>query len=202
MCNFNKCSSVKDSVSKKSTDLELIQKIKEGDEPSYTILIERHQNYAFTIALRILQNREDAEEIAHDAFIKAFKSIDKFKGESKFTTWFYRIVVNLAISKRRKKQIPIDDIDEANVSHYSTFNDLGGMNGIDRRFFINKALELLNDEERILLTLYYFKELNMDEIEEVTGIDKGNLKVKIFRARKKMAQKLTGILKSEVHSLL
>jgi len=189
-------------VSIKYSDLELIARIKEGNQTSFAVLIERHQNYAFTIALRIVQNREDAEEIAHDAFLKVFRSINNFRGESKFTTWFYRIVVNIAISKRRKKQLPIDDIDEANVSHYSTFDDLGGMNTADRHFFIHKALAQLNDEERTLLTLYYFKELSLEEIEEISEIDKNNLKVKLFRARKKMAIRLTSILKNEVYSLL
>lgn len=184
------------------TDSELIDKIKKGNKVSYNILIERHKNYAFTIALRIVQNREDAEEIAHDAFLKAFRSINKFKGESKFTTWFYKIVMNIAISKLRKKKLPVDNIDEVNITHYSIFDDGEKMNITDRRLFINKALEQLNTEERTLLTLYYFKELNLEEIEEIMDLNKNNLKVKIFRARKKLAARLTGILKDEVHSLL
>lgn len=189
-------------MSNKSTDLELIEKIKEGDEASYKLLIERHQNYAFTIAVRVVQNKEDAEEIAHDAFLKAFKSINNFKMESKFTTWFYRIVVNMAISKRRKKQIQTEDIDESNIGHYGTFEDVDQMGADDRRFFIDKAMSYLNDEERTYLTLYYFDEMNLEEVEAITGTDKNNLKVKIFRARKKLAQKLTVLLKDEVHSLL
>lgn len=199
---MNPSCGVQEPVSNKYTDLELIEQIKVGDESSYRLLIERHRNYAFTLALRVVQNKEDAEEIAHDAFLKVFKSIENFKMESKFTTWFYRIVVNMAISKRRKKKILTEEIDDVNITGYSTFDDLGGMNQADRQFFLDKALGQLNDEERTLLTLYYFKELNLEEVEEISGIDKNNLKVKIFRARKKLASRLTHMLKNEVHSLL
>ena len=189
-------------MSDKSTDVELIEQIKEGNRASFELLIERHKNYAFTLAVRIVQNKEDAEEIAHDAFLKAFKSIGNFKMESKFTTWFYRIVVNLSISKRRKKYIDTEEINDTNMSHYGTFDEVNEMNSADRRFFIEKAMNSLNDEARTLLTLYYFEEMSLEEVEAITGVDKNNLKVKIFRARKKLAQELTILLKDEVHSLL
>ena len=186
------------------SDIQLIEKIKAGDMTSFEVLVNRHKNYAFTIADRILQNEEDAEEVAHDAFVKLLTSLDKFKGESKFTTWFYRIVMNMAISRTRKKKIRTEDIDNqpTGIATYSSFEEFGGLNVKDRNYYLNQAVGRLKEEERLLITLYYFDELDLDEIEEVTKIDKGNLKVKIFRARKKLAELLKKMLPSELESIL
>ena len=186
------------------SDIQLIEKIKTGDMSSFEMLVNRHKNFAFTIADRILQNEEDAEEVAHDAFVKLLSSVDKFKGESKFTTWFYRIVMNMAISRTRKKRIRTEDIDSrpSGLAEYSSFEEFGGLKAKDRTYYLNRAVGQLKDEERLLITLYYFDELDMDEIVEVTKIDKGNLKVKIFRARKKLADILRKMLPTELESIL
>lgn len=188
----------------KLSDNELIKKIQGGDTLCYRPLIDRYRNYAFTLAYRVLDNREDAEEVAHDAFMKAFNSIKNFKMESKFTTWFYRIVVNQAISRKRKKRIQTQEISEreSDLDHYSRFDDMGDMPAEDRRHFLAEAMRKLNDEERTLITLYYYKELEMDEIAEITQLDRNNLKVKLFRARKRLAASLGSILKTELKSIL
>lgn len=201
---MNETHGVTSAVKENISDIQLIEKIKTGDMSSFEMLVNRHKNFAFTIADRILQNEEDAEEIAHDAFVKLLSSIDKFKGASKFTTWFYRIVMNMAISRTRKKRIRTEDIDSrpSGIAEYSSFEEFGGLNAKDRSYYLNQAMNLLKDEERLLITLYYFDELEMDEIVEVTKIDKGNLKVKIFRARKKMADVLHKMLPTELESIL
>jgi len=91
---------VKSLVDKNRRDLQLLEAIQQGDDSAYEELINRHKNYAYTIALRILGNREEAEEVAHDAFIKVFASLDQFKKQSKFTTWLFRIVHNLSVSEK------------------------------------------------------------------------------------------------------
>ncbi|MEP3386993.1 MAG: sigma-70 family RNA polymerase sigma factor [Reichenbachiella sp.] len=195
---------VTSAVKENYSDIQLIEKIKAGDMSSFEMLVNRHKNFAFTIADRILQNEEDAEEVAHDAFVKLLSSLDKFKGESKFTTWFYRIVMNMAISRTRKKRIKTEDIDSrpGGIAEYSNFEEFGGLKAKDRTYYLNQAVGRLKDEERLLITLYYFDELDMDEIQEVTKIDKGNLKVKIFRARKKLAEILQKMLPAELESIL
>lgn len=195
---------VTSAVKENYSDIQLIEKIKAGDMSSFEMLVNRHKNFAFTIADRILQNEEDAEEVAHDAFVKLLSSLDKFKGESKFTTWFYRIVMNMAISRTRKKRIKTEDIDSrpSGIAEYSSFEEFGGLKAKDRTYYLNQAVGRLKDEERLLITLYYFDELDMDEIQEVTKIDKGNLKVKIFRARKKLAAVLQKMLPAELESIL
>ena len=91
----------------------IIDRILDGDESQYKILIDKYKSYAFTLALNVLNNQEDAEEVAQDSFIKAFKSLSKFNRQSKFSTWIYRIVTNTAITHRRKKRVVSEDIDQA-----------------------------------------------------------------------------------------
>lgn len=168
---------------------------------AYRILVERHKDYAFTIANRIVSHSEEAEEVIQDAFVKVYRSADSFKGDAKFTTWFYRVVFNTAVSSKRKKRVVTSPIED-----YST--PFGGVDQQDelssenRKEFLQQALEGLPDEDKLLLTLFYFKEFSLEEISEVMSIEKGNIKVKLFRARKKLANELNGILKGEATSLL
>jgi len=110
----------------------------------------------------------------------------------------------MAISRTRKKRIKTEDIDSrpSGIAEYSSFEEFGGLKAKDRTYYLNQAVGRLKDEERLLITLYYFDELDMDEIQEVTKIDKGNLKVKIFRARKKLAEVLQKMLPAELESIL
>ena len=160
---------------------------------------------AFSIAFRIVDNKEDAEEIVQDAFLKAFRSLEKFRRDSKFSTWLYRIVVNSALSRRRSKQpksnsIDTDDVADAIVEDVeSAYHDLAVT---ERKQYVHRALEELNVEDRLLLTLYYLNENSIDEITEITNISQDNVKMKLHRARNKMYFILHKKLKSEVESLL
>ncbi len=190
-------------VDSKNTDYLLLKEIKAGDMASFETLVNKYKDYAFTLANRVLNNSDDAEEVAHDSFLKVLKSIDQFKEESKFTTWFYRIVVNMAISRTRKKKLDTSDIDAystLNVADASSADD--GVNRQDRSYYIEQAIGLLKEDERILVTLYYFDELSMAEVQEITGYELSNLKVKLFRVRKKMAENLQKVLPSEIDSIM
>src|ERR1035437_5059789 len=101
------------------TDTFYLQQIMTGNVRAYAILVEKHKEMVFSIALKILHNREDAEEIAQDVFVKAYQSLANFKNEAKFSTWLYRIVYNTAISKVRKKKIELSPLDESTINNYS-----------------------------------------------------------------------------------
>ncbi|MCV9389137.1 RNA polymerase sigma factor [Reichenbachiella ulvae] len=169
------------------TDRELIEKIKKGDTASFTLLVNRHKNYALTIATRITLVREEAEEVAHDAFIKAYSSLHQFKQDAKFTTWFYRIVVNMAISRVRKKKLSTIDIDQSNYAGADNSSQ-EKFDARDRSQLIQDAMRQLSEDDRMLISLYYLEELDMEELSEISGFDKNNLKVKLFRARKRLGQ--------------
>jgi len=190
-------------VSKAShTEEELIALVKKGETTAFRHLVDRHKSYAYTLALRVVGSHEDAQEVAQDSFVKAYNNISSFKGDAKFSTWLYRIVFNTAISKKRKKRLPETDIDKA-----SGVLDAEGMNSAEilsqkeRKAWINKAVEKLPEDDAFLITLYYFQELTLEEIEKVTGFAPNNVKVKIFRARKKLSEWLGRYLQEEITSL-
>jgi RNA polymerase sigma factor (sigma-70 family) len=201
-CNLNQANCVIRPVRSNASDQELISAINNGNSTAINMLIDRHKSFAFTLAFRILNNREEAEEASHDAFLKALKSLAKYRSDAKFTTWLYRIVVNTSISRKRRMKVYLEDIEE--VQHQESFavSDRSLLSDEERNHYIGLALSKLNEIDATLITLYYFKEMSVEEIEGITGFDRNNIKVKMFRARKKLGEHLSNTLKTEVTALL
>jgi len=190
---------------KPNNDNYYIQKIKNGDVGAYAYLVDRHKKMAFNIAMQLIGNREDAEELTQDAFLKAYQALDSYKGESKFSTWLYRIIYNAAISKMRKKkldQVSIDDDYNASVNVKTTQSALQSLTNEEQRFYINKALEKMNGDEKLIVSLFYLNENSVDEVSEVTGLSVANVKVKLHRSRKKLYSILEQFLQKELKTIL
>jgi len=173
----------------KKDDSYFIEKVKKGNSDIFKYLVERHKSMVFTIVLRIIKNKEDAEEIAQDVFIKAFQSIDTFEGKSKFSTWLYKIAYNLSISKVRKKKHEIIDINEDLISDYKifkTYNEFIKREEYEKNKILNKAINKLDNKGGLIITLYYIEEKSIQEIEEITNLSKSNIKIILFRARKQL----------------
>ena len=183
------------------TDSELIDKIKSGFQPAYAELINRHKNYAYTVSFRILNIREEAEEAAQDAFMKVFSQISTFNGESKFTTWFYRIVMNEALGRKRKNKIYTEDIENNVTAENKNSLENDSFLLSDQTKYIHLALKTLADDDVKLITLFYLKELSLVEIGEILEITNETAIVKLHRARKRMALALNTILKTEAATL-
>ena len=185
-------------------DINLLNRIRTGDKSAYKELINRHKDYAYTVAYRILNNREDAEEVAQDAFMQVFGALQSFNAESKFTTWFYRIVFNAALMQKRKNKVESVDIESSSeaflVSHSS--DSAEDLRKNERKRAIQKALQSLSADDTTMITLFYLKELSLEEIAEVTQISAETAKVKIHRARKRLAEVMKKLWKDEVKSLL
>src|ERR1700748_812822 len=96
----------------KLSDIELIEQTLGGNQAAYADLVKRHQRFVFTLAMRFAKTREDAEEIAQDCFVKAYRSLGSFQRQSKFSTWLYSIVYTTAMTSLRKKRIGTDSIDD------------------------------------------------------------------------------------------
>ena len=155
---------------------------------------------AFTIAHKIVRNREDAEEIAQDAFVKAYQSLRSFKGDSKFSTWLYRIVYNAAISHtRRKKQdfTPLDERVVGETTEDEIFENLDSLDTELQSKLVNEAINSLPADESAIVTLFYLKENTIDDISQITGLSVSNVKVKLFRIRKKLYDELQSKMKIE-----
>jgi len=177
-----------------------IDKVLNGDVNAYASLVDKHKNMIFSIALKIVRNREDAEEIAQDVFVKVYQSLVTFKKESKFSTWLYRIVYNAAISKTRKKNLETTNINYDIVESYSEDEINVNLNRLDddeQKKIINTVLKKLNPEDYLLVTLYYFEEKSVEEISEIANISQSNVKVKLFRTRKKLYGEIQRLIKSQ-----
>lgn len=170
-------------------DNHYIERVINGDVPAYASLVEKHKNLVFSIAMKILNNREDAEEIAQDTFFKAYNSLKTFEKKSKFSTWLYRIAYNGAISRKRKRKIEAVEIDDHIMFNYSTdeiSHNVNQLNESEQMELIDKALQKLPEEDNLLVTLFYKAENSIEEISYITGLTQSNVKVKLHRIRKKL----------------
>jgi RNA polymerase sigma factor (sigma-70 family) len=169
-------------------DIQLIGRILDGDTSGYAVLVERYKDLAYTIAFRILGIREDAEEVVQDAFVKAFQYLSSFRQKAKFSTWLYRIIYNTAISKHRQKKPGWQSIEEITVPDNAV--EFMAEEEEDRHKMLETAMQQLPEEDRILLTLYYVDESSVDDLHSILGISKANVKIKLFRARKRLQELL------------
>jgi len=182
-----------------------IQRVLNGDRDAYAFLVDKYQSMVFTLALRISKNREEAEEISQDTFIKAYQSLKSYQGKAKFSSWLYRIVYNTGISHLRKLDQGRITLDETNIPetlYTDSKRNHESLSRTEREKYLELALDSLEQDERIFIILYYYEERNLDEIAQIAGISKTNTKVKMFRARKKMLLVLESYLKEEKYSLL
>jgi len=176
-----------------------------ADAAAFAGLVNKHKTMAFNIAFRITRNREDAEEVAQDAFIKLYHALGDFKGDSKFTTWFFRVIYNLALTKIRKKSLftgSVDDEGFRDQGDESAFDGLSKFKEKEKKFYINEAIGTLEECDQLLITLYYMDDQPVDAVAEITGLTESNVKVRLFRARKKIHDHLQKNLKEELHAIL
>jgi len=181
----------------KQADQYYIHQIISGNTGAFAVLVDRYKVLVFTLASKMINNREEAEEVAQDTFIKAFNSLGKFKGDSKFSTWLYKIAYNTCLDrlKKNKKEQNVVPIDEFTASFVKTTeNAFEALVEQDRKQLIQDCLQQLPGDESFLLTLYYFEDQNLDEIAKIMDITANHVKVKLFRSRKKLA----GILKQHL----
>jgi RNA polymerase sigma-70 factor, ECF subfamily len=168
----------------------LIEAINNGDTRAYAQLVDRYKDLVYTLALRMLKHKEEAEEVAQDTFIKVFKSLDKFKGDSKFSTWIYRVAYNTCLDniKRNKKHLNNVTIDEFTFNKLDTIdNALDNIISEEKSTLIKNCINKLPEDSSALLTLFYFEELSLEEISKIINVEANTVKVKLFRARKKLA---------------
>ncbi len=178
-------------VNDKDDILRYIDQVLQGNINAFTYIIDRHKDKAFNLAFRICCNREDAEEIAQDSFLKAYRALGSFKRKSSFSTWLYRIVYNTAVSFVRVKKKEILSLEDfpADARDFMGTGISDEEADIEyRRSLINFAFQKISEEDRSLITLHYYQDMSTEEISQVTGISKSNVKVKLFRARQKMLQ--------------
>jgi RNA polymerase sigma factor (sigma-70 family) len=173
-------------------DNEVIRQVLNGDQQAYAQLVNKYQHYVFTLTLRMIKSREDAEEIAQDVFIKAYKYLADFKGASKFSTWLYTIVNNTCITFLRKKKLDIQSLDNEKVFAVAENKDSGmEANRIEQKSrvaMINESISKLGADDARIITLFYKAEQSLEETAAVLGIETNAAKVRLHRARARLKE--------------
>ncbi len=173
-----------------------------GDHQAYGVLVNRYQNYVFTLVLRFTKNREDAEEVAQDVFIKAYRALADFRGTAKFTTWLYTIVNNTCITFLRKKKLEIHSLDNEKVFEIADNVDSGfSANQVEQKSkitMVNQAIALLGPDDAEVITLFYKAEQSLEEIAQILGVEANTAKVRLHRARARLKEKMETHFAEEV----
>ena len=178
---------------------KLLDRVLAGDQEAYALIVDKHKSYAFTIALKILNNRPEAEEAAQDAFIKAFHYLKSFNRQAKFSTWLYRIVFNTAISYKRKHRVQLQSIDNMSIEYGGESNPSLERN--DKEVFVRQAMDKLSEVDRLAIQLYYISEFSLEEVAGILNQPLNTVKVRVHRARQRVGDELKKILKEEALTL-
>jgi RNA polymerase sigma factor (sigma-70 family) len=186
-------------------DEEIINRILKGEQSAFAILVEKYQNYVFTLVLRFTENREDAEEIAQDVFVKAYRSLADFRGDSKFSTWLFTITRTTCLSFLRKKKLDIQSLDNERTG-LQLQNRESGFNANlveqkSRHTMLSQAISMLSVDDAQVLNLFYKAEQTLEEIGKIMGLDPNTVKVKLHRARQRLKEKMEKYFADEVREI-
>ena len=185
-------------------DQYYIEEVLNGHTGAYRQLVEKHQDFVYTIVKRIVNKAEEAEEVAQDVFVKAYQKLPDFRGTAKFSTWLYRIAYNSAISHTRKKKIEFLSTEEQMIENYSEdeiMQTIKGLNPDEQKKLIHEAMSILPRTDSLIITLFYFHEKDLEEISEIVGMTHNNVKVKLHRIRKRLFIKMNELLDKNVNTV-
>jgi RNA polymerase sigma factor (sigma-70 family) len=187
------------------SDSEIISLVLKGDHNAYALLVERYKSYVFTLTLRFIKSREDAEEVSQDIFVKAYRSLADFKGTAKFSTWLYTIVNTTCITFLRKKRLDIRSLDDEKTFEVADSQDSGfRANQVEQKSrlnMVNQAIALLSPDDAEIITLFYKNEQSLEEIGQILGVEVNAAKVRLHRARMRLKEKMERYFTEEVKDL-
>ena len=186
-------------------DNEIISRVLKGEQNAYAELVRRYQAYVFTLVLRMIKSREDAEEVAQDVFIKAYRSLADFRGESKFSTWLYTIANTTSITFLRKKKLDVHSLDNEKVFEVADSKDSGFRANLveqkSRVSMVNQAIAMLSPDDAEIITLFYKAEQNLEEISRILRLETNTVKVRLHRARTRLKEKMEKNFSEEVKNI-
>jgi RNA polymerase sigma factor (sigma-70 family) len=185
-------------------EVDIIRRVLHGEVDAFRYFIDTYKDMAFTIAMGMIQDESVAEDIVQTAFIKAFKNLKQFKMKSKFSTWFYAIVVNEARILLRKNKSNFQSMETENVNETELYEEnpaLLNLHRSDQQRIINNTMSKLSPRENLLMRLYYQNENSIEEIQNITGFSISKIKTGLHRARQSFHRALTKECKGEMITL-
>lgn len=162
-----------------------------GDMKAFAMLVDRYKHMVFTLAIRMLRNREMAEEVSQDTFVKAYRALARFKGKSAFSTWVFKIAYNQCLDYLKKQQCGPEIISSEPqiLKHRAVGPEVDSkLESDDLKWVIRQGLDALAPEDSLIITLYYLEEQSMDEISQIMGINTNTAKVRLHRSRQRLAE--------------
>ena len=170
----------------------ILDRVRSGDTRAFGLLIERHKDGAYTLAFRILNSREEAEETVQDAFLRVYRGLAGFRGDSRFATWLYRIVFNLSMTRVKRRRAPAESLDAQGEEPGDVIREMEGggiLEHLERQeaaALLAKGLAQLPHHHRIAVELFYLQEQSYEEIATIMGIPLGTVKTYLFRGRMRL----------------
>jgi RNA polymerase sigma-70 factor, ECF subfamily len=184
-----------------ATEAELIAAARAGRQDAFTEIVERHSGTVYNLALRLVNNPQEAEEVLQETFISAFQALDRFEGRSQLGTWLYRIAYNAALMRLRRRQVPTESLDEPAVTEdgdmlprqFADWSALPDEQLLGKEFHgvLEKALAALPNSLRSVFVLRDIEGLSTAETAEALGLTETNVKVRLHRARLALREKLS-----------
>ena len=173
-------------------DIYYIDLIRSGDKGAYSYLVGKYSDMVYSLALKMLKNEADAEDLSQEIFIAAYKSLSRFKGNARFSTWLYRITYNRSVSRlrRSRRELFTDKVQYLERNGESEELLLESSMLEENLQQLQLAVKKLKDEEQLLIMLHYFEDQSIDEVAAITGLSSSNVKVRLFRIRKKLKEQL------------
>jgi len=168
---------------------ELIQSVLDGNIQAFAVLLKRYQRSILALLFQMVNNREDAEELTQDVFVKIFTKLPTFRAQCRFSTWAYRIAWTTAISWLRKRRMVYSDVEESKMANYPDERVdewLEKQEGEEKLQQLEAAVNKLVPEDRALISLFYTEERSVLDIAEMLEISVENVKVRLHRVRKKI----------------
>ncbi|MDX1666111.1 MAG: sigma-70 family RNA polymerase sigma factor [Saprospiraceae bacterium] len=187
-------------------DIILVRKTRRGDQQAFRQLVEKYQNYVFTIGFRVLKNREEAEEAAQSTFLKVYENLDSFAEESKFSTWLYTVAYRTALDQARRKKLDTHSIDDEDsylqVEDRSHRNPAEQMHQQDIQKQVRAAINRLAPLDASIVSMFYLHDMQVKQIAQITELSVSNVKTKLYRLREAMREDLSQHLQAEISDML
>jgi RNA polymerase sigma-70 factor (ECF subfamily) len=187
------------------SDQHIIEEIRAGNTRRYALLVDRYKSQSMTLAARMVGDRHEAEELVQDAFLRAFRSLEKFRGEAKFSTWLYRIVYNVCatrISRRKPKpwQLEIEDGRQQDnlLADVESMTAQERMEEDELQQAVDSAIDALPEKFKLVVTMFYVQEMSYEEIGSVLNQPLGTVKANLFRGRNLLREQMRSALKGEM----
>ena len=173
----------------KEEEFALIERILEGETDLYAHFVTKYNKEIFQLAFQLTKDREFAEDLTQDVFVKGFLKLRSFQQKSQFLTWLYRIAYNLIINELRKRKVTFSNFDDETVSpkEIAEIDDFFDKQETEHRYQkLDEALKTLSKDEYALILFHYYEQKTIDEMAFITAQTAANVKVKLFRIRKKL----------------